>query len=107
MERREGAGGLARAPLGGPCDRATRAPCEGARPLAKRAAPPGRSIRRHALSAHRALLDLSDATRDDALRDQDASNISAVERTRISFCAAPHKQKTPPASRRGFCATCQ
>ncbi len=27
-------------PLGGPCDRATRAPCEGARPFAKRAAPP-------------------------------------------------------------------
>ena len=34
MERREGARGFARPPLGAPCDRAARAPCEGARTLA-------------------------------------------------------------------------
>jgi hypothetical protein len=71
--------------------------------LAKRAAPPGRSILRHALSARRTLLRHRNVTRDDALCEQGAVNIRAVWRAGISFLRRQNFQMVH--SRRGGCST--
>ena len=104
MERRE-APGACEAPLGRPCDRAARAPCEGARtPCDRGAAPPGAPstsaiVGRRALFVHRAPLEMTRGA------GQGAININAIWRAGIIFfrCLYPALRPLPNVKRVGTC----
>jgi hypothetical protein len=77
-----GARGLARPPLGEPCDRPACSPCEGARPLAKRAAPPKAPPRARCRARATLRLDVLEMTL--SVREA-AAKISGPERAGISI----------------------